>query len=324
MNLPDALQMDMNLLDEQLYYVIRTDPDLSEQSIIHQSIHDLIEAGGKRLRPILTLVGSRFGVEPESPLVYELAAMLEYIHMASLIHDDMIDRSEVRRNMPALHVQIGIAPAVHIANYMMARVMEWAASLTGHPTHFTKTLANLVTKLCLGEYQQLHTRFNFNVTIEDYLTKSNHKTALMIATCLQAGSFAAQADDQIGKLLYEYGQYVGLAFQIRDDVLDFTSTEQALGKPAGADLLNGNVTLPVLYALEIPKLASYIRALNRLTPDIEVREVIKMIATSSAIERSLDLAAYYANEAELIIDQLTAYPAYQDLLTILHYFIRKT
>lgn len=320
MRLPDRLNISLLEVDEALLHIIRTDPDLTKQSIIYRSIHELIQAGGKRLRPMITIVGSRFGKEPSSDLVLQLAAVLEYIHMASLIHDDIIDRAEMRRNEPALHIKTNIPTAVHVANYMMARVMEWAASLMKDSSRWTNTLSTLVTRLCLGEYQQLHTRFDFDLTLEQYLTKTNNKTALLIATCLQAGSLAAGAESDVGELLYTFGEYVGMAFQIRDDVLDFTCTSGEAGKPVGADLLNGQVTLPVLYALDIPELAGPIRSLHSLSTAEEIKQVVHMIAQSEAIDRSLQLAAQYTSRAELLLEQLSAYPARRDLQALLDYF----
>jgi heptaprenyl diphosphate synthase len=322
MKLHEALHIDLKRIDDTLVSVVATDPDLPGQSIISDSVISLIRSGGKRLRPMLVIVGGKFGANPDNDALLRTSVMMEYLHMSSLIHDDIIDDSDLRRNLPALHKQTDIPTAIHIANYMMARAVEWASS---HSEDVGKTaeLASVVTELCLGEYQQLKNRFNFDLTLDQYIEKTRNKTALLMATCLKAGAEDAEADPDIAELLYKFGDALGTAFQIRDDVLDFIQSSEILGKPAGSDLLNGNVTLPVLYALENPGLSKEIRSLNTESSKEEISRAVAGITKSDAIERSLELSAQYAAEAEAIIRKLSGYPAYRDLETLLHYFINR-
>lgn len=319
MKLHEALRIDLDKVHRSLLTVIEEDPELPRPSVIYDSIAELIRSGGKRLRPILVIVGSRFGSEQRQDQVLRAAALLEYMHMASLVHDDIIDNAELRRNAKTIHVKTDIRTAVHIANYMMARAVEWSAAGDGDPKHSAE-MASLVTGLCMGEYQQLQTRFDFDMTLELYLEKTRRKTALLMGSCLQAGAEAAQAEDSTCRDLYAFGEALGMAFQIADDLLDFTPSAAAIGKPVGADLRNGQVTLPVLYALEAPTLAPLIRQLSADSSPEAFDELIHLLAASPAIQRSRELALSYTSKAGQIAERYKEHPAYKDLRLLLDYF----
>ncbi|GJM77079.1 hypothetical protein HMSSN036_92950 [Paenibacillus macerans] len=176
-----------------------------------------------------------------------MAAAAEFIHAASLIHDDIIDDSPVRRGQKAMHIKLGVSGALHVGNYMSARVIELISVYSADRDKYAYNLSSLATtQLCLGEYQQLAHLYDYGVTIEQYLEKSKNKTAQLMATCLQTGAQASGADSETAELLYAFGEKLGMSFQIRDDVLDFTQSAEQLGKPAGSDLRSGQITLPVL------------------------------------------------------------------------------
>lgn len=331
MKLHEALNVDLELVNEALVHAVTSDPDLAPDSIIPDNVIRLIRAGGKRLRPLLVIVGSRFGPAPCPDKTLKAAVTLEYLHMASLVHDDIIDGSGLRRGEPTVHMRTGIPAAVRVANYMLARAVEWAAEAYREEaearaddrsqTSRGATVHNIITRLCLGEYQQLNHRFDFDMTLDRYLEKTNNKTAVLMASCLQAGAEAAEADEEVCGRLYDFGEALGMAFQIRDDVLDFVQSPDAIGKPAGADLRNGNVTLPVLYALEEPALAAEIRALHEGTPDEAMRRVVARIAASGAMERAMALADRYLQRAGALLEAFGGYPAQADLRVLRDRFI---
>jgi heptaprenyl diphosphate synthase len=330
--LHDALRIDLEDIDLTLRTVVESDPDLPHPSVIRDQVLRLINAGGKRLRPIMVLVGSRFGDTNRMDPVMRTAAVLEYLHTSSLIHDDVIDRSKLRRGAQTLHEATDISTAVLIANYMMTRALEWASSSpivhdedevvkeVDEETRKLAQLASLATELCLGEYGQLDNRFNFDLKLEDYLEKTKNKTAMLMAFCLQAGGIAANADIQTTQLLYRYGEALGMAFQIQDDVLDFTKPAADIGKPSGADLRNGIITLPVLYALTNPELEHPIRSLHAGSSELEFDEVINLINNSGAIELALDYARDYTTQALEMIHSLSNHEAYRDLQILLNFF----
>ncbi len=325
MTMHEQLRIDLQEIDAALREVIESDSELPRPSAIYDGILRLIAAGGKRLRPILVIVGSRFGKPGREEQVRRTAALLEYMHMASLVHDDVIDNSELRRGRPTLHTTTDINTAVHTANYMMARAVEWASAGGDDDEDDmlrSAQIASVVTDLCIGEYGQLRNRFNFDMTMEQYLDKTRRKTALLMAECLQAGGAAADADSETKSHLFEFGEALGMSFQIKDDILDFTATESAIGKPAGADLLSGNVTLPVLYALNNAAIAPAIRALNADSPAEELHAAIALIRQSGAIEQAAATARAYGEHALSLIAKLEPHPACADLRILADRFIR--
>lgn len=336
MKLHEALRIDLAELNKQLIAVAGSDPDVKSHPWIEESVARLVEAGGKRLRPMMVLVGARFGTAPDPLHVGKAAILLECLHMASLIHDDIIDSSDLRRGAPSLHKTVGIPEAAHIANYMMARAVEWAlADEEEDPSEWDQQaqaqrggkprltdVASLLMQLCMGEYQQLDNRFNCDLRLADYLEKSRNKTAVLMANGFRIGAELSQADKAVCKQLYAFGEALGMAFQIRDDVLDYSESSERIGKPAGSDLRNGNVTLPVLYALEDTdsELAGAIRALGPDSPEEAFVRVTRQIAESGAVEKALELSRAYTKKAERIIARLRPNPACADLDVMLKYF----
>ncbi|WP_018759561.1 polyprenyl synthetase family protein [Paenibacillus terrigena] len=324
MKLSDALHIDVDRIDKEMIDLVRYDRDLPVFSVVKRSVLDLIQAGGKRLRPMLVIVGSRFGTrEPEAKRLVRLAAAAEFVHAASLIHDDIIDGAERRRQQPTLHTKTNNYTATHVANYMMARIVE-ALFEYSDTEEQGSALQDLISaapsRLCLGEYQQLNTRFDYDIRLDTYLEKTMNKTALLMATCLQIGARTAEADESVSNKLYAFGRAVGMSFQIKDDLLDFEQSEGKLGKPAGADLMNGQVTLPVIYALREEQLGDQIRALHEGSSVEEFQFVIDQIRSSPAMDQAKELSHRYMHEAWKLIEDLREFKASQDLETIWHYF----
>lgn len=321
LKLDEALDIPLRSVDREIENIVKHDKDVPRSSTLAKSIIDLVRSGGKRVRPLMVIVGSRFGPSPDERKIWRLAAAAEFIHAASLIHDDIIDDSPVRRGQKALHVKIGINEALHVGNYMSARVIELISVYSADRERYVYDLSSLATtQLCLGEYQQLVHLYDYNVTVEEYLEKSRNKTAQLMATCLRIGAQAAGANEETADLLYSFGEKLGMAFQIRDDILDFTQSAEKLGKPAGSDLRKGQVTLPVLYALQDEELAPSIRAISADTPAEVTDLVIAAIQHSDALQKSECLSSQYLDEARDIINRLSHYPAHRDLLVLLQYF----
>lgn len=319
--LDEELGISLRSVDRAIENMVKFDKDIPRSSPLAQHILQLIHSGGKRVRPLMVIVGSRFGPSKDEKKTMRLAAAAEFIHAASLIHDDIIDDSPLRRGEPALHVKLGIHEALHVGNYMSARVVELISEYSAERERFAYDLSSLVTtQLCLGEYQQLSHLYDYDVHIEEYLEKSRNKTAQLMASCLKIGALAGGAEENIAELLYSFGEKLGIAFQIRDDILDFTQSAEKLGKPAGSDLRKGQVTLPVLFALEVDVLASRIRSIGPDTPSEQVDAVVASIQQSDALRQSELVSERYLDEARELIRQLETYPAHQDLNVLLNYF----
>lgn len=321
MKLHEALNVDIHRINREIENIVKFDPDLPRSSVVAKSVLDLIRSGGKRLRPLMVMVGARFGPKPTERKQWQLAAAAEFIHAASLVHDDVIDRSDLRRGQPAMHLKTGVCEAVHIGSYMSLRIVELLSQYASDQERYVHDLSSIATtQLCLGEYQQMAHAFDYDQTLEEYLEKSRNKTALLMATCLRTGALSSGCDPQTADLLYEFGECLGMHFQIRDDLLDFTQDEKTLGKPAGSDLRHGQVTLPVFFALKDPALSPAIRSIGPDSPDAEVDQVLEAIRRSGALEQAEVFSRSYLERAEAIIVQLGGFPARKDLNTLLEYF----
>jgi heptaprenyl diphosphate synthase len=321
MKLHEALNIDLNEINREIKNLVTRDKDVPTKSQLAQSILELTGSGGKRLRPLMVIVGSRFGRKTAGRRTLQLSAAAEFIHVASLIHDDIIDDAELRRGEPALHTKTGILSAVHIGNYMSARVIELLSKYSGDKNRYVHDLSSVATaQLCLGEYQQLEHAFDYNLTLEQYLEKSRNKTALLMATCLRVGALSTESAEEVADLLYNFGEALGMSFQIQDDILDFTQSADVLGKPAGSDLRHGQVTLPVLFALQDPELAPVIRRIGPGSSSDEVAHVLELIKDSGALARTETVSQDYLSKAAAIAQQLSNFPAHADLDTLLQYF----
>lgn len=321
MKLHEALDIDLRQINREIEAIVKYDKDVPRSSMLSKSILELVRSGGKRIRPLMVIVGSRFGIATTGKKQLQLAAAAEFIHAASLIHDDIIDHSELRRGQPALHTKTGVSEGIHIGNYMSARVIELLTSQSMNRDWGVQDLAALATsQLCLGEYEQLKHAYDYDITLGQYLEKSRNKTAQLIATCLRTGALSANATEDIAELLYSFGEHLGMSFQIQDDLLDFTQSSEVLGKPAGSDLIHGQVTLPIIYALEVPELSPIIRSIHADSTQEEIDAALEAIRSSGALEKTQQLSKFYLDQAQQIIDQLADYPAHKDLQVLLNYF----
>lgn len=321
MKLADQLHINLDMIDKEMLRIVRTDMSLPMLSSIAGNISRMILAGGKRLRPMMVMVGSRFGRMADPQKVLQMAAVTEFIHVASLIHDDVIDQADTRRGKPTLHVLTDIPTAIHTANYMMTRVAELLSKMEDDRHPYREEITGLLTsRLCLGEYQQMANRFNFDLSMDAYLSKTRNKTAVLMATCLEIGAKLGHATPEVTAKLAQFGDDLGMAFQIRDDVLDFTETSEALGKPAGSDLANGNITLPVMYALQDKCLSKCVRQLHERSTSREIQSVVKLIRDSDILDRADQLADQYLQNAMRVVEELTEFVAHKDLSVLIAYF----
>ncbi|MEB8143179.1 polyprenyl synthetase family protein [Mammaliicoccus sciuri] len=287
----------------------------SDQNTINEACQYLLTSGGKRIRPLFTLIASQFG-EHYSRDVITVATTLELIHMASLVHDDVIDKSDKRRGKPTIAKKWDVQTAVITGNYLLSQSLN-AVSQIEHPK-LHEQLANGIIEVCRGELFQFEDQFVSNQSITNYLRRIKRKTALLISLSTELGAYAARADDETVKKLTKIGYYIGMSYQIVDDILDFTSTEKKLGKPVGSDLRNGHLTLPVL--LRIKNSSDFKASINQLQPDSPsevfdglVREIIK----SPELQKSKEVSNHYLQKTENLIDTLNNESGKKMLLEII-------
>ncbi|PLR99747.1 heptaprenyl diphosphate synthase component II [Bacillus sp. T33-2] len=290
------LNSDLNVIEKELEKTIQ-----AESTLLHQASLHLLQAGGKRIRPVFVLLAGKFG-NYDIDTIKNVAVALELIHMASLVHDDVIDDAQLRRGQPTIKAKWDNRIAMYTGDYIFARSLELMTKINNPAAH--RILSDTIVEVCVGEIEQIKDKYHFDQNLRNYLRRIKRKTALLIAASCQLGAIASCVDEEIHRKLYLFGYYVGMSFQITDDVLDFTGTEKELGKPAGGDLLQGNITLPVLFAMEDPEIRRHVKQVHENMGAAEMGTIIDLIKNSGAIERSLEVSGLYLDKALKILEQL--------------------
>ena len=311
------VEADLRLLADNLKQLVG-----NRHPILFMAAEHLFGAGGKRIRPAIVLLISRATMlEKDITLRHRrLAEITEMIHTASLVHDDVVDESQMRRGVPTVHSLFGNRIAVLAGDFLFAQSSWYLANLDN--LEVVKLLSEVIMDLATGEIQQGINCFDNSISIETYLKKSYYKTASLIANSSKAAGLLSEVSQETAEHLYNYGRHLGLAFQIVDDILDFTSTTDTLGKPAGSDLKSGNLTAPVLFALgEKPYLEVLIERKFDQQGDLE--QALDLIQDSQGIQQARELASYHA---KLAVDHLEVLPpseSRQALINIADYVLSR-
>jgi all-trans-nonaprenyl-diphosphate synthase len=282
------VEADLSLLTENLKGLVG-----ARHPILYAAAEHLFGAGGKRLRPAVVLLISRATMLDSdiTPRHRRLAEITEMIHTASLVHDDVVDESAVRRSVPTVNSLFNNRVAVLAGDFLFGQSAWYLANLDN--LDVVKLLSEVIKDMAEGEIQQGLNRFDTTTTIDKYLEKTYYKTASLIANSAKAAGLLSGVSSELAANLYRYGRHLGLAFQIVDDILDFTASTEVLGKPAGSDLISGNLTAPVLYALEEqPYLETLIE--REFAQPEDVNQALALVRESQGIDRSRQLAAHYA------------------------------
>jgi heptaprenyl diphosphate synthase len=291
----------------------------AEHPVLREASTQLLQAGGKRIRPVFVLLSSQFGsVNLEQ--VKTVAVSLELIHMATLVHDDVIDNAELRRGQPTIKKQYGNKVAMYTGDYILARALENITQIHNPLVH--KALSDTLVEVSVGEIEQIKDKYNWDQNIRTYFRRIKRKTALLIAISCKLGAMTAGLPKKEIDRLYQYGYYIGMSYQIIDDILDFTGSSSQLGKPAGNDLLQGNVTLPVLFAMEDPVFQKKLRETFEYPESVskeELASLLAMLKETDAIERSYQISERYLekafhalrelphNKAKITLEQIAKY-----------------
>lgn len=307
------VKQDIQNIEKRLATVIDAD-----HPILHKASIQLLRAGGKRIRPIFALLSADFGNRVEKAEEVEaVATALELIHMASLVHDDVVDDANLRRGKPTIKQLYDDKTALYTGDYILACALEEMAKIGNIDVH--KVLAKSLVHVVEGEIYQIEDKFNVNQNLRSYLHRIKRKTALLIASSCKLGALTAGTSKEDANRLFQYGYNVGMSFQIIDDILDFTSTEEKLGKPVGNDLLQGHITLPVLYAMEDIQFKEKINELfqhqNHLT-EVEISDLVTLLHETDAIEKSYALSNMYLQKALHNVEKLANIKSKQTLIKI--------
>ena len=286
---------------------------------------NILRAGGKRVRPAFAIMtASMLGTEKE---IIPLAAALEMIHMASLIHDDVVDQADTRRGKGTINALYVDGYAVYVGDYVLTCAIEIVRQQP-NSNRLLQIMADLSIEMSLGEVEQLRSAFDIKQTVEDYNYRIDRKTALLMATSCQAAAVASGASEEEIDIFYKIGYNLGMEFQIRDDILDMRSNTKKLGKPAGSDLAHGIMTLPTILVLqqdfaEKEELLQLIE--NRFSGgQTEVERAIAIIIKQGGLEEASVYADGYLAQAKAYISQLPDFKRKKMLLSGVDYFKERT
>ena len=307
-----GIETELQAVENELKTVIE-----AEDPFINEVANHLLLAGGKRMRPALSLLGARFG-DYQLAKVLPLAVALELIHMATLVHDDMIDNSLARRGVPTVNAKWGKNTAAWIGTYLFTKALFLLAHFEESKPEIAKGLAEISAKMCEGEFRQILESFDPQPTTKDYFYRVKRKTAYLLAASVWMGALACDGARRVYLPLRRYGNNLGMAFQITDDILDLVADQAKLGKPIGGDLRQGVITLPVIYAL---KRSAARERLVELTgkadkSEKEVQEAITLIRECGAVESSFAVVNKYLDKAKEELAALPDVPARNNLLKI--------
>ena len=277
--------------------------------------HYIVESGGKRLRPLMVLLGANAcGYEGKNHI--PLAAVIEFIHTATLLHDDVVDNSELRRGNATANAKWGNAPSVLVGDFLYSRSFQILVDIGAMDV--MKVISNATTVIAEGEVMQLMNQRNPDTTEDAYMQVILGKTAMLFEAATECGAIIADASAEQREALRLYGRHLGIAFQIIDDVMDYLSSSEEMGKNVGDDLAEGKTTLPLIYAMRVgnEEQKNQIRHAIRQGGLDDLTPILEIVHATGAIDYTRECAQ---KQADLAIEALSVLPAssFRDTLTTL-------
>lgn len=322
----------MNKAAMKIYEAVRDDLDGIETAlrenlkaqleIVEQTAGHILFSGGKRLRPLLFVLCARlcgYSDNNEKPV----AGVFEYLHVASLLHDDLVDEASLRRGKPVAHSVYGNSVAVLVGDFLLARSLS-IISGTGR-MKIVKLIGEITENLTQGEIDQLQRKGDIGLSETEYMAVIRRKTAILIQGACQVGAVFAGASEDREKTLAEYGLNLGIAFQMADDLLDFTADTKTLGKEIGADLREGKLTLPVIHALgqasatDREQMVAILKAKN--LSEGNIREIVDMLRNYGSIAYTESMAGKYVEKAKAALSGFAPSKTLDILLDIADYVL---
>ncbi len=291
MQITDALtQLNLDAHLEDFETLLRESVAVDDNFLSEVSRH-LMEAGGKRIRPVLAITAAAAGGAEIDRNVLLSGIAVELVHLGSLYHDDVMDDASDRRNVKSVNFRWGNVIAIVAGDFLLAKAAGIAARLG---QEIAELLANTLGDLCAGQILEAHTSFSLARTDESYFKAISGKTASLMGTACRIGALAANLDRAYIETVTKVGQSLGMVFQIRDDILDLVATAEILGKTPAQDLLEGIYTLPVIEALKTPYRNELETLLSRNMDDSSVDKAVKIILSSGGVGKAWSQAQHFA------------------------------
>jgi octaprenyl-diphosphate synthase len=316
----DSISTELMLVEEEFERQAR-----SNIQVIAYLGEYLRGSGGKRVRPALTILSNyAVGGNGSNYSSIRMATVMEFLHTATLVHDDVIDKAETRRNRPSINSEFGNQTAVLMGDWLYMSAFE--TSLAERSLPVLDILTAVTRKMTEGELLQLTLLGRTDVSEEQYFDVIARKTAYLFSACCEIGALIGGADARTQNLLRDYGMNLGIAFQLVDDLLDFTSSEDVLGKPAGADLLEGKVALPLIFLLQRePEMRSAVQTVisEASYATVSRAALLEALERTGALQLALQRATEYASAALGALDGLADTPYARVLSSIPTYIVER-
>jgi len=282
---------------------------------------------GKRIRPALTLLSGKFYNYDLNSLL-PIATAVELMHTATLVHDDAIDKSMVRRGRATVNKLWGEDKAVLLGDYLFAKAGEFAADTQN--MRVIKRFAQTLEIISVGELNQIFSAFNLEQTYQHYLQRISRKTASLFTIATESGAILSQAPEKSIKALADYGHNLGIAFQIVDDILDYTSTEEEMGKPIGSDLAQGTLTLPGMLLLQhypednpVKRIFQNRDKLGDRDKQKIIKQALELVRNSSVVQECYQVASDYCIQARQNLDLLPENASRRALMELASFIIER-
>ena len=284
-----------------------------------------LQSPGKRLRTALTLLSGKLLTYRFDKLL-PMSVAFEMVHLATLVHDDIIDHATTRRGLPTVNARYGNGVAILLGDYLFARTAGLIADVEDF--RVDRLFSETVARVCEGTILELLTARQANVTVEHYIDRISRKTACLMSSCCKGGAIVGGGTDAQIALLEQYGLNLGVAFQIIDDVLDYVGSADVIGKPAGNDLRQGLVTLPLIYALQnhqnghVERVEGILRA--EAPSESDVGDIVAWVAATPAIEEALELARHYSSRARALLSEFPSSPEREVLEQLVDFVVDRS
>jgi len=301
LSLYGQIQDELEAVEEKLG-AIGMKSSVAEPSLLMELLGHILEAPGKRTRPAITILASKFHpYDHDLPVI--MAAAVELLHIATLIHDDMVDNSPTRRGKATVSSKWGENVAVLLGDYVFATSATIVCDTKN--VRVIRRFSETIMELSSGELSEISASFNWNIPRESYWQRIYDKTASLFSTAAESGAVLSGAPENLVQSLKSYGYNLGMAFQIVDDILDFQGTEDEVGKPVGNDLLQGTITLPSILLMErYPNDNPIKKLFESVEKDDNLKRVIEMIQNSDIIPQSYSVAADLSHKATQALETL--------------------
>ncbi|HVN25385.1 MAG TPA: polyprenyl synthetase family protein [Syntrophorhabdales bacterium] len=315
-NISDIIGQDLAQLEQSIDRLLTT-----KVPFIKEVVHHIVKSGGKRIRPTLVILSAKMcGATDDRHIPY--AAIIEFIHTATLLHDDVVDNAKIRRGRQTANTVWGNEPSVLVGDFLFTKSFDLMVQTQN--AEILKVMANATTKLAEGEIMELLRTSDINTSEKDYYEVIDNKTAVLLAAACEIGAILGDVEVEKRLALREFGYHLGMAFQLKDDLLDYIATDSTLGKNTGIDFKEGKVTLPLIHALQFADAAErgiIATALQKKTTSKkDFQKVKEIIEKYGGLEYTSKVSEEHVDKARRFLSLFSPSP-YKEALTELATYI---